>query len=63
MTSQQEKIFSEQVNKTLKEMHFQGLKAGTKGILGAVLNMCNEGKTIEDIKEFCENSLNMEGMK
>lgn len=44
-------------------MHFQGLKAGAKGILGTVLNMCNEGKTIEDIKEFCENSLNMEGMK
>lgn len=44
-------------------MHFQGLKAGAKGILSTVLNMCNEGKTIEDLKEFCKNSLNMEGMK
>ena len=52
-----------QIKKTLEEIRFQGLKAGTTGILGAVLDMCNTGKTVEDIKDFCEKSLNMDGMK
>lgn len=63
MTKQQEKLITEKFKKTLKEVRFQGLKAGSSGILGAVLNMCNEGKTVADIKNFCEKSLNMDGMK
>lgn len=63
MTKEQEKIIEKEISKHLKEAQFQGLKAGAKGILGAVLNMCNEGKKIKDIKEFCENSLAMDGMK
>ena len=63
MTKEQEKTLDKKLKDTLKEVQFQGLKTGAKGILGAVLNMCNEGKTVEDIKNFCEKSLNMEGMK
>lgn len=63
MTKQQEKIVTEKFKEQLKEANFQGLKAGAKGILGAVLDMCNQGKTVEDIKQFCETSLGMDGMK
>lgn len=63
MTKQQEKIITDKLNESLKEANFQGLKAGAKGILGAVLDMCNNGKTVEDIKKFCETSLGMDGMK
>lgn len=63
LTKEQEKILNKKFKKTLEEVRFQGLKAGAAGILGAVLNMCNEGKTVEDIKNFCETSLGMKGMK
>ena len=63
MTKKQEKMLNDKFKSTLNEVRFQGLKAGATGILGAVLQMCNEGKTVEDIKEFCEKSLNMDGMK
>ena len=63
MTKAQEKLLKQKFEQTLKDVRFQGLKAGATGILGAVLNMCNEGKTAEDIKNFCEKSLAMEGMK
>lgn len=63
MTKQQEKIITDKFKEQLKEANFQGLKAGAKGILGAVLDMCNQGKTVEDIKQFCETSFGMNGMK
>lgn len=63
MTKKQEKMLNDKLKSTLDEVRFQGLKAGATGILGAVLQMCNEGKAVEDIKEFCEKSLNMDGMK
>lgn len=63
MTKEQEKILNKEFKKTLEEIRFQGLKAGATGILGAVLKMCNEGKTVEDIKRFCKTSLGMDGMK
>ena len=63
MTKQQEKIITEKFKEQLKEANFQGLKAGAKGIVGAVLDMCHQGKTVEDIKQFCETSLGMDGMK
>lgn len=60
MTKQQEKEFEKLFTEKLNEQRFQGLKAGATGILGAVLNMCNEGKSVEDIKKFC---VRMPGMK
>lgn len=63
MTKEQERKLENSFKKIIKDVRFQGLKAGAKGILGAVLNMCNEGKTVEDIREFCERSLAMKEMK
>lgn len=67
LTKKQEKQLKNQINKTLEEVRFQRLKAGAASILGAVLEMCNEDETAEDmvkkIKESCEKSLNMDGMK
>lgn len=67
LTKKQEKQLNGEIKKTLEEVRFQGLKAGAAGILGAVLEMCNSGKTdadiVKDIKGFCDKSLNMDGMK
>lgn len=67
LTKKQEKQLNGQIKKTLEEVRFQGLKAGVIGILGAVLEMCNSGKSdtdiVKEIKEFCEKSLNMDRMK
>lgn len=67
LTKKQEKQMTNQFKKTLEEVRFQGLKAGAAGILGAVLEMCNSGKTdaeiVKDIKKFCEKSLNFDEMK
>lgn len=67
LTKKQEKQMNDQIKKTLEEVRFQGLKAGVAGILGAVLEMCNSGKSdadiVKDIKAFCEKSLKMDGMK
>lgn len=67
LSKKQEKQVTNQFKKTLEEARFQGLKAGAMGILGAVLEMCNSGKKdaeiVTDIKNFCEKSLNMDGMK
>lgn len=63
LTKKQEKQLNGEIKKTLEEVRFQGLKAGATGILGAVLDMCNTGKTVDDIKNFCEKSLGMDGMK
>lgn len=67
LTKKQEKQLNGEIKKTLEEVRFQGLKAGATGILGAVLEMCNSGKSdtdiVKEIREFCEKSLNMDGMK
>ena len=63
LTKSQEKHLNTEFNKKFEEVRFAGLKAGATGILGAIINMCNEGKTVEDIKDFCEKSLNLKGMK
>lgn len=63
LTKKQEKQLNGEIKKTLDEVRFQGLKAGAAGILGVVLDMCNTGKTVDDIKNFCEKSLGMDGMK
>lgn len=58
-----EKLFQKTAEDTVSKVRLAGMRAGATGILGAVLNMCNEGKNIDDIKEFCEKSLNLDGMK
>lgn len=67
LTKKQEKQLNGEIKKALEEVRFQGLKAGAAGILGAVLEMCNSGKTdaeiVKNVRDFCENSLNMDGMK
>ncbi len=67
LSKKQERQLTNEIKETLEEVRFQGLKAGAAGILGAVLEMCNSDKTdaeiVKDIKDFCEKSLNMDGMK
>lgn len=58
-----EKLFQKTAEDTINKVRLAGMRAGATGILGAVLNMCNEGKSITDIKRFCEKSLNLDGMK
>lgn len=58
-----EKLFQKAAEETLSKVRVDGMRAGATGILGAVLNMCNEGKSVADIKSFCEKSLNLDGMK
>lgn len=57
MTNKQEKEITKAIKARLEEVKIQGIKVGAKGILGAIFKMCNEGKGIDDIKEFCQNSL------
>ena len=63
LSKKQEKQMNDRIKKTLEEVRFQGLRAGAAGILGAVLDMCKSGKTVEDIKNFCEKFLKMDEMK
>lgn len=67
LSKKQEKQLNGEIKKTLEEVRFQGMKAGAAGILGAVLEKCNSGKTdaeiIKDIKDFCEKSLNFDEIK
>lgn len=58
-----EKQFQKAAEETLSKVRLDAMRAGATGILGAVLNMCNEGKSVSDIKSFCEKSLNLDGMK
>jgi len=58
-----ENLFQKTAEDTVSKVRLSGMRAGAKGILGAVLNMCNEGKSVADIKLFCEKSLNLDGMK
>lgn len=58
-----EKLFQKTAEDTVNKVRLAGMRAGATGILGAVLNMCNEGKSVADIKSFCEKSLNLDGMK
>lgn len=58
-----ERSFQKEAEETLSRVRLAGMRAGATGILGAVLNMCNEGKSVADIKLFCEKSLSLDGMK
>lgn len=58
-----EKQFLKTAEDTVSKVRLAGMRAGATGILGAVLNMCNEGKSVTDIKTFCERTLNLDGMK
>jgi len=58
-----DELFQKAAKETLEKVRLSGMKAGAYGILGAILDMCKQGKSINDIKEFCEKSLNLDGMK
>jgi len=58
-----ENLFQKTAKDTVSKVRLYGMRAGAKGILGAVLNMCNEGKSVAHIKLFCEKSINSDGMK
>lgn len=58
-----DELFQKTAKETLEKVRLSGVKAGACGILGAILDMCKQGKTVDDIKEFCEKSLNLNGMK
>lgn len=58
-----EKLFQKTAEDAVSKVRLASMRAGATGILGAVLNMCNEGKGVADIKEFCDKSLNFDGMK
>lgn len=58
-----ENLFQKIAEDTVSKVRLAGMRAGATGILGAVLNMCNEGKSVSDIKSFCERSLSLDGMK
>ncbi|GLB26490.1 hypothetical protein LXJ15735_27310 [Lacrimispora xylanolytica] len=59
----EKKLFLKAAEDTVSKVRLAGMRAGATGILGAVLNMCNEGMSVADIKSFCEKSLNLDGMK
>lgn len=68
LTKKEEGQLNTEMRKILQRVRLEGVKAGAKGILGAILDMCNDNiktdaKIIEDIKDFCEKSLNLNGMK
>jgi hypothetical protein len=58
-----EKLFQKTAEDTVGKVRLAGMRAGATGILGAVLNMCNEGKSFDEIKVFCEGALKLDGMK
>lgn len=62
ITDNEEKI-QEEFRKILQNTFDKGILQGCVGILGAVKNMCDEGKTVEDIKEFCEKYLEKNRLK
>lgn len=63
MTKQQEIILEETISEQMQKVRFDGLRAGAAGMLGSVLEMCKEGKTIADIQQFCETMLNLKGIR
>lgn len=63
MTKQDQHYIERSMKKALEDARLNGMKIGATGILGAVLDMCNEGKSVEFIKRFCEDSLNKKEMK
>lgn len=63
MTKQDQHFIERSMKTALENARLTGMKIGATGILGAVLDMCNEGYSIEYIKRFCEESLNKKEMK
>lgn len=58
-----EVYLKEQMKETLSKVRFAGMKAGATGILKAILDMCNNEKSVIEIKEFCEQALSTKNMK
>ena len=45
----------------LEKARQEGMKAGSIGMLGAVLDLCNKRKTtVYDIKKFCQHFLEVQ---
>lgn len=44
-------------SKKIKEMHIKGMVQGSEINSQIILDMINDGKTLEDIKSFCESNL------
>lgn len=63
MNKKEEMQINNQIRKTLESTRISGMRAGAFGILGAVLQMCNEGKTVDEIRNFCKKSLALDGIK
>lgn len=63
MDKNTEVYLKEQMKETLSNVRFAGMKAGSTGILKAVLDMCNNNKSVIEIKEFCERALSMKNIK
>lgn len=63
MTEEQRVKLNEEFRRTLKNAQLAGVRAGAKGILGAVLEMCKSGKTVKDIEKICETFLESEEFK
>lgn len=63
MTKEQERQLQIKFRKMLKEAQNHGFNTGSAAALCLVLNMCNIGKSTEDIKNFCELLLDMSGKK
>lgn len=63
MDKNTEIYLKEQMKETLSKVRFAGMKAGATGILKAVLDMCNNNKSVLEIKEFCEQALSTKNMK
>ena len=57
MTPEQENIIREKLNETLESVRLASMKAGAKAILGAILQMCKEGRSVGYIRKYCETSL------
>ena len=50
-----EKQFQKTAEDTVSKVRLAGMRAGVTGILGAVLNMCNEGKSMTSKRSVREH--------
>ena len=63
MDKNTEIYLKEQMKEILSQVRLAGMRAGATGILKAILDMCDNEKSVAEIKEFCEQALSMKNMK
>lgn len=61
ITPEQEKIIEAKLNETIEKVRLAGMKAGAKAILGSILQMCKEERSVGYIRKYCETSLGLKG--